>query len=152
MLAAIVITSLIGQPAVVLADVYSGQTFEVAFAPVGEPVTDYCSKAGVVDTARNYGASFAYRNEGAHDCGGTTNPLPAGWIGVRVDGLRDGASCGTSSWYHSSQSAWGWQVWIAMCANPSGSQEFRTRSWLRYYDGSEFYFQSQGPLSPIASY
>ena len=143
---------LLAQPALVLADVYSAQTYETVFTPIGEPMTTYCARSGVVDTARNYGASYAYANGGAHSCTSPVNYLPAGWIGVKVEGFRDGVSCGVSSWYYSSQVAWGWQLWITMCSNPSGSQDFQTRSWLRYYDGGAFYFQSFGPLSPIAAY
>jgi hypothetical protein len=141
------------QPALVLANVYSAQVWEWNLTPIGEPNTDYCARAGMVDSARNYGQVLAYTNGGgSHDCLGATNSLPAGWIGIKVEGFRDGGLCGTSSYYFSSQAASNWQLWITLCSNPAGNQNFQSRSFINIYTGAGYTGGITGPFSPVAQY
>lgn len=143
---------LIAQPAAVLADDrFSGQIFSTDEQPTGEPVTDYCQRAGIVHTARNYSQILAYTNGGgAHDCAGAVNTLPSGWIGTRSQGFMDGSSCGMSAASYNSSAASNWQLWVTMCANPAGLQEFRARAYGRIYDGSDYVGGNWwGPISPI---
>jgi len=144
---------LLAQPALVLADAYSAQTYEFWLDPAGsEPVTDYCARSGIVDVARNYGQVLAYDNGGgAHDCVGTVNSMPTGWIGVAVEGYRDGVYCATSQSYFNSSPASNWQLWATMCTNPSGIQNFQTVSLIFAYDGSS-YRTGVGPTSPAQGY
>jgi hypothetical protein len=151
--AGIAILVLLLQPASAFADVYSATVWLANRTPIGEQNTDYCTRAGVVDVARNYGAVYAYLNGGGpHDCLGTGHVLPAGWIGVKVEGFKDGVSCGISSWYFSSQAAWGWQLWITMCPNPTGQQQFQSRSYINVYLGDAYSGPFTGPISPVATY
>lgn len=141
------------QPILVLADVFSARTFEINITPIGEPNTDYCARSGVVATARNYGQVNAYTNGGgAHDCEGSVNSLPAGWIGVRVEGYRDGGLCGSSAWFYSSVATDNWQLYATMCTNPAGSQNFHSRSFINVYKGDSYTGALIGPWSPVEGY
>lgn len=144
---------LLAQPGLVLADAYSGVTFEAWYNPLGaEPVTDYCAKSGIVTTARNYGQILAYTNGGgAHDCAGAVNTMPTGWLGVEVEGYRNGLFCGQSDTFTNSSDASNWQLWDNACSNPSGFQLFQTKSLIFPYDG-EVYHTHVGPLSPGLQY
>jgi hypothetical protein len=143
---------ILAQPAIVYADAFSSRTFEFWITPAGEPTTDYCARSGIVDVARSYGQINAYVNGGgAHDCVGTANSVPSGWLGVQVSGYRDGALCSTSSFYYSTSAANNWQLYVTLCSNPSGTQEFYSRSTIKAYDGQS-YWQSTGPFSPIQNY
>lgn len=147
------IATLFAQPSLVLADVFSARTWEFHMTPSGEPNTDYCARSGVVDTARNYGQVNAYTNGGgAHDCVGSVNSLPAGWIGVAVEGIKNGASCGWSITYYSSSATDNWQLYATMCTNPAGLQDFTSKSIISAYDGISGYTNAVGPTSPIAQY
>lgn len=143
---------LLAQPSLVFADAFSPQVNRIIWTPTGEPETDYCARSGIVTTARNYAQVLAYVNGGgAHDCAGTVNSLPSGWIGTRAGGYRDGGWCGVSGWHYSSQAASNWQLWITMCSNPSGIQEFKTRGDITIYTGSG-YVSNTGPTSPAQNY
>jgi len=143
---------LLAQPSLVLADAYSPTVNRIVWTPTGEPETDYCARSGIVTTARNYAQVLAYVNGGgAHDCVGTANTLPSGWIGTRAGGYRDGVWCGVSGWHYSSQAATNWQLWVTMCSNPSGIQEFKTRGDITIYTGSG-YVSNTGPTSPAQNY
>ena len=74
---------------------------EFTLNPAGpEPSTDYCNRASVTENGGPYFKSEAEpQNNTTSDCGGSPNTLPAGWLGVKVWGLRDGALCGQSSWH-----------------------------------------------------
>jgi hypothetical protein len=142
------------QSAVVVgAEAMSGQTFEAWYDPLGaEPVTDYCARSGITDIARSIGQILAYTNGGgAHDCVGSGNTMPTGWLGVSVEGYRNGVFCGQSSVYTNTQPAWNWMLWINVCSNPSGLQNFQTRSLIFPYDGED-YHTHVGPMSPALPY
>ncbi len=145
---------LMAQTGMVSADSrYSGVTFEAWYDPIGaEPVTDYCARSGIVHEYRNYGQILAYTNGGgAHDCAGSGNTMPAGWLGVMVEGYRSGAFCGQSDSYVNSSAATNWQLWDTTCTNPSGSQNFYTISLIFPYDGDS-YHTHVGPQSPAHAF
>lgn len=143
----------LSQPSLVAADVFSARTFETNLTPIGEPNTDYCARSGVVATARNYGQVNAYANGGgANNCAGAVNVLPAGWIGVRVEGYRDGAFCGTSMWSYTSSATDNWQLYATLCTNPAGSQNFHSRSFINVYTGDAYTGAFTGPWSPVEAY
>lgn len=147
------ISVLLAQPTLVAAQVESAMTFEDQFNPTGpEPATTYCAQSGVVENGRSKGKAIAFLGTAQYVCSGSANVLPAGWLGVSVQGLRDGVSCGYSPWSYSSSATSAWTLWSTECSNPSGLQSFRTRSFIRAYDGEEDYFTYTGPLSPAASY
>lgn len=136
----------------VAASAWSAQTYETTYDPYGaEPNTDYCSRAGIVDTARNYAQVLAYL-AGGSDCIGTTNQLPSGWIGVEALGYLNGSLCASSGFYYSTQAASNWQLYITLCSNPAGSQSFRTASIISFYDGTSGYRNYVGATSPTQSY
>lgn len=109
-LTALVVMLLVAQTA--LGGAYSPQTYVLSLDPAGsEPGSDYCSRAGIVDTARNYSLGVVYLS-GGNDRVGTTNQLSSGWLAVRAQGYRDGASCGYSSWYYTTEDSATWQLWI----------------------------------------
>lgn len=151
--AALVVAVLLAQPAMVLG-VQSAVVFVRNLDPIGsEPSTDYCATAGVVDTARNKGQVFAFTNGGgAHDCIGATNTLPAGWMGIELQGLMNGGTCGWSNTSFTSVATSGWTYWVTICPNPAGLQQFVTRSWINIYKGDAYTGLNGGPFSPVASY
>jgi hypothetical protein len=149
----VVVSALLAMPPTVMADAFSAQVYRMNHTPTGEINTDYCSRAGIVDTARNSSQVLAYAGGGAHDCLGTVNQVPAGWIATKATGYRDGAQCATSSYYYNTSAASNWMLWITLCSNPSGPQEFKTSSWIKAYDGAGFYWEACcWPVSPIAVY
>ncbi len=119
---------------------------------MGEPNTDYCGRSGVYHTALHYAQVLAYANGGGpNDCIGTVNQVPSGWIGMRAQGIRDGASCGYSGYWYNDYPASNWQAWVNICSNPAGSQNFRTAVTIKYYTG-QYYFIDFGPTSPIHAF
>lgn len=144
---------LLTQPGLVVADAFSAQTYEAWYDPIGaEPVTDYCARSGIVDVARNYGQILAYTNGGgAHDCAGAVNSMPTGWIGVSVEGYRNGVFCSQSGVFTNSSPQSNWQLWATQCSNPAGVQSFQTVSLIFPYDGAN-YHTHVGPTSPIGNY
>jgi hypothetical protein len=146
---------LIAQPVALVRadDRYSAKIFDINIQPIGEESTDYCQDAAILHTAQNRSAIYAYISTGGtHDCVGSGNYLPSGWIATQAQGFKDGASCGWSGWHYSSQSAYGWILWINLCSNPAGSQDFRTRAYGRIYSGSDYIPSQTGPSSPIHAF
>ena len=78
--------------------------------------------------------------------------LPSGYLGARAQGYRDGQYCGQSSWSYSNVAAWGWQVWVWACSNPSGLQEFYTRANGKLWVNNSQYDTTGWQLSPIQQY
>jgi hypothetical protein len=143
------------QPGLVLgAEYFSAQVFIFNHTPAGELNTDYCARAGVVDTARNSSQVLAYANGGgAHDCAGTVNQVPAGWLATKAVGFRDGQYCAGSSYYYNTSPASNWMLWITLCSNPSGTQLFKTAAYSRAYNGEDGYWNlGNYPISPNAPY
>jgi hypothetical protein len=77
--------------------------------------------------------------------------LPPGWIGVAVEGFRDGGFCGRSdNIYNTTDSTYA-VVGHALCRNPSGFQTFRTDTDAFIWDGVGSYSYRGWQLSPNAS-
>jgi len=151
-MAVVVSLLLLAQPASVAATAYSAVTHKFLWTPAGYTLTNLCVQAGEVDVNRNYGQAQAWVFSGSTNCSGTTRTLPSGWLGVFVEGYRDGAYCGSSGWYYSSQATWAWQLWITLCSNPSGQQSFVSYASGAGYDGSTGYYRSSPVASPAQNY
>lgn len=141
-------------PSPVAADAFSAQVYIFTRDPVGEVSTDYCSRAGIVDVARNSSQVLAFLDDaGAGNCAGSVNQVPAGWIGTKAQGYRNGVLCGTSGWYYNTDPASNWQLRITLCSNPAGNQEFSSSSWIRAYTGQGGYWENCcWPVSPRLNY
>lgn len=126
---------LLAQPASVSATAYSSVVFKSTWTPVNGIFGVLCVQAGEVDTNRNYGQVWSRYYNGGNNCSGGAQTVGTSVLGISVDGYRDGAYCGSSGWYYNSQSAWGWQLWITLCANPAGVQAFTTAAYCKGYQG-----------------
>lgn len=137
----------------VLGTAWSGWTYRLSMDPHGpEPDTDYCARAGIVNTAVNFGQMRSYNNSG-DDCDGPFNTLPAGWMGVNVHGYRNNGFCSSTSYIWTNVATYGWQVSDNLCSNPAGQQEFYTHTYGAAYDGQgEEYYYLDVVVSPKQSY
>lgn len=142
---------LIAQPANVNATAYSAMTYSFRWTPAGYSQTNLCEQAGEIDTNQNYGQVQGWVNNN-FNCIGTAQYLPSGWYGIKVDGYRDGAYCGSSGYYYSTTYAFGWQIWITLCSNPSGAQSFTTTATGIGYDGTGGYWSGRTVTSPAQNY
>jgi hypothetical protein len=135
------------QPATVQASTYSSLTYVAKLWPPGysPPAASACEQAGVIDTARNYG-QVQERDYVDSSCSGSPHYVGTAYLGVKVGGFRDGALCGYSSYYWSTQPAFGWQLWITMCDNPSGTQQFATEVLGSFWDGYGYWREFVGPV------
>lgn len=98
-----------------------------------------CLEAVITTTstyATNEGANYSRDNSGGVCDGAET--LPAGWLGVTLDGYRDGSFCGTTNYYYSDSATAGFGVTTSLCSNPSGTQEFHTTVFGRIYMGAGY--------------
>lgn len=152
-LAAILVAVLYLQPATVYASVYSQDQYNAKMWPSGysPPATAACSQSGVVDTAKNYTIVMQKNWIASGDCTGSFRTVGSGYLGAGVHGYRNGAYCGGSGIYWNDVSTGGWQLWIAMCTNPSGSQYFETWPENWWYDQTNWKMY-RGPWSPKGWY
>jgi hypothetical protein len=141
---------ILAQPASVAATAYSALTYSFTWTPAGYPQTSLCQQAGEVDVNRNNGTaqSRSYNTS----CAGSARTLPSGWLGINLDGYRDGAFCGSSGYYYSSSATWSWTLWVTLCSNPSGTQSFTTKARGVGYDGSSGYWSGATTTSPAQNY
>lgn len=145
------IAVLLAQPASVAATAYSTVLYVFAWSPPGSTTTAMCEQSGMVDIARNYGQALAKVNS---NCA-TSRTLPPGYIGVLVDGYIETSPgsgfyqlCGNSGWYLNNVATAGWQLWITLCNNPSGTQTFYSEALGEGYNGSGY---SRGNLYGVRS-
>lgn len=108
-------------------------------------------QSAILDVARNYGQMVSKNYLGTSSCGGANRTLPSGYLGIGVEGYRNGALCGFSGIYYSNVATSAWQLWITLCSNPSGTQDFYTRAIGYGWSGSG-YVQSSGVYSPSQNY
>jgi hypothetical protein len=98
--------------------------------------TDYCLRAGIVDTAQNY-VDMQSRTSAA-TCTSATQNMPGGYMGGYVSGYKNGTLCGSSGTLYTPGTTWGFSVNATMCSNPSGTQTFSTTgTGYVYNDGSQ---------------
>lgn len=149
LLATLAVLLVASQP--VLGTAYSIWAYRLSMDPAGaEPDTDYCVRAGIIDTVINQTGIKAFENSG-DDCDGPLNNLPATWLGSNAYGYRDGSLCGTTGYWYSNVVAASWQVLDNLCTNPAGPQEFRTKSFGRAWDGDSY--RTLDPVfSPFQNY
>ncbi len=124
------------QPVTAFASVYSAYFYAAKLWPPGysPPAASACIQSGMVDTAQDY-SQAQERGWVDQSCRGSPHYVPSGYLGTRVSGYRDGAYCGTSQYYYNTQTAFGWQLWISLCSNPSGTQSFYSIGWGTFWDG-----------------
>lgn len=122
-------------PTPAFATAWGAWVYEISVHTQAYGWTDYCDRAGIVDTASNRIDMQTRANTAG--CSGAAKNVPSGYLGGKVAGYRNGAYCGTSSAAYSSTVTWGFLVYANMCSNPSGSQTFSTIGYGAIYnDGS----------------
>ncbi len=94
----------------------------------------------------NGGSTRVYDNLPGN-CEGSRN-LPIGWIGVTLDGYRDGSFCGTSGYEFTSSATWQKTYFQNTCSDPAGSQAFHTNVFGRVNNGNGGVHNIPGVSSP----
>lgn len=151
-LAAIFAFVVMVSPSLVYATAWSSLSYSFGLTPPGEPATNLCQKAGSVDTALAGGIVETFvKIGGSGNCSGTTNAVPAGWLGQNVKGYRDGAYCGQSGYRYTTSSAWLYSIQPALCANPAGVQSFWSSVIGVLWGGSGYWSGATTP-SPAQNY
>lgn len=150
-LAVVLALMLASTSSVAFGTAYSSWGFFGTFNVGPEGTADMCLRAGIIDIARNHGHIRSYAGGAPTGCTGDANVLPSGWLGVTLDGYRDGGFCGTTNYIYSNVATWGWIVEANLCSNPSGLQGFHTTTWGRVFNGGN-YVQIGGRTSPIQNY
>lgn len=127
---------LIAHPVAVEASTYSTVQHQLYWSPNGAVFSSLCTQSGVVTTVSNYGytlvvwAGPAPNNDPPNNL--CTNPhsnLDPNNMRVKVKGYRSGTFCGASNWYSNNVRTYGWQLWIQLCSDPSGTQAFDTLAY-----------------------
>lgn len=143
---------LLAQPSSVWATAYSALNYTTLVNPPGYTATAVCDQEGIVDTATNYAQAVTKVYQGTGNCTGANQSLPSGWIGTYVSGYRDGAYCGSNGWSYSTVATSAWQVWVALCTNPAGTQTFHTVGAGKAWDSSGQYYGGVFHNSPSQNY
>jgi hypothetical protein len=145
------ISMILAQPASVAATAYAPLTYSNKWWIPGQGVyASVCMQPGIIDVAQNY-SQIVIKNWISGSCSGANRNVASGFIGMQLQGLRDGSVCGTTSVYYSTVSTSAWQLWATMCSNPSGSQSFKTFG-LGYYWNSLDYNTAGWWASPSQNY
>ena len=128
----LVVVITVGITSIALATATSGRIYK------GEnpilPPNDICGEAIIRDVADNVGNTFSSAN---NTCWSSvlTNP---GTLGVRVQGYRNGAFCGSAGYVYNGSITSGIGVGSKLCSNPSGLQNFHSVSLHRVWNGSSY--------------
>lgn len=129
---------------------YSALTWRAKVNVSGYGDTVTCLKARITTDGSNpvsFGGEIRVYDSIGNDCSGSRT-LPAGWLGVTLDGYKSGAFCGTTNYYYSPSATWIYEIGaLNLCSNPSGTQTFHTNVFGRVYQGS-FYYNIPGISSP----
>ncbi len=143
-------------PAVASYSASSPYVFTRALEPDGGG-TQYCGRGQAkIGDARNPGDVQSFTRSARWNptsCKGTDAlAKPAGWIGAKANGYRDGNYCGSTPTVYSGTRQSLVQVGQVVCVNPPGTQNFQTwnTSYIRQ-NTCNCYFIGHG-YSPIVSY
>lgn len=150
-LAAILAAVCLMLPMIVLAGyATSGNTYRSTVSVSGYGSVRVCLEASISTNGTNIilngRATRVYDNSGAN-CDGARS-LPTGWIGVTLDGYRDGAFCGTSGYEYTSGTNYQKDYQENTCSDPAGSQAFNTAVFGRVYNGTTAYHNIPGISGP----
>lgn len=122
-----------------LANAYSANTFKLATSIPGySGSTDLCLLSGIETGPSNTGVITSYFSNPTHCQASDQRPLASGYLGVYLQGLRDGFVCGNTGWIYSNVNTHYWQIWSNLCSNPAGSQSFDTLTSGRVWTGSGY--------------
>jgi hypothetical protein len=81
--------------------------------------------------------------------------MQAGGFGLKLEGWKDedGEYCGTTEWFYNTGSLGGYGLGVlGLCANPEGTQAFRTLTYGRAWHGAINNYVNFGPInSPNAN-
>jgi len=115
-------------PGLVQASIYSALTYGFSYTPPQSIFSNLCWQSGVTDPAKNYGqvVNIWAGNPNNSRCDNGNVSVQPNRIGISVSGYRDGAFCGSSSYYTNSVFTSAWQLWITLCSDPAGQQFFTT--------------------------
>lgn len=153
--AALVVCVMYLQPMSAYADVTSSWMYHEKMWPpnYNPPPTAACSRASMVDAGdRNHGFVAQKDWVASGDCLGFYHNVGISYLGIKIHGYKDGAWCGNSNWSYSNVVSAGWNLWMTICNNPSGSQIFKTWMEGNWYECcGEDWNHHGGPWSPEAS-
>jgi hypothetical protein len=128
----------------------SGNLYRATVSVSGYGTVRVCLEATITTNGTNIvmngGSTRVYDTSGLN-CDGSWS-LPTGWIGVTLDGYRDGSFCGTSGYEYTSQATWQKTYSENTCTDPAGSQAFNTVVFGRVYNGSSGYHNIPGVSGP----
>lgn len=99
-----------------------------------------CMEAVIADVADFRGYAYAKQP------GGCTNAVnvPAGYLGVNVNGYINGNYCGQTGRFYNAVTSSYMSVGGAICGNPPGPQTFHTTAVSFFYKGPQGYPHNNG--------
>jgi len=137
------------QPATVNATQWGPVSYFFKYWPPGIPeAASACGQAAIYDVALNWQLAFV-RKWINQSCNGIDFGVPAGDLGVRTYGYKDGALCGQTGTSYNTYTSDSWAISAYLCSNPSGSQSFYSRGVAIFFRG---YWDEWWCVSPVEHY